>query len=103
MEKGKELEFNWVEDKEYYHNLGSCGIKAKNYEQRSFDSSEKSSSGIFLTHLLHTHYQSPPGFDFMLQSGRNIEALAKKLVEVAKKRSELFRTKHILVNSFISM
>eukprot|EP00474_Spongospora_subterranea_P010186 CRZ10644.1 hypothetical protein [Spongospora subterranea] len=54
------------------------------------------------THVLHTHYSAPKGFDWENWESEevndnNIERLAKDLVEEMARRLTAYRTKHLLV------
>ena len=54
------------------------------------------------THILHTHYSAPRGFDFENGDGvpvsdGNVKARAEALVYELRRRSEAYRTSHLLV------
>lgn len=74
----------------------------------SFDPEFENGWGLSLrnttifTHILHTHYSAPSGFDFENMGTPyinewNLEARASELVKMLRSRSSAYRTEHLLV------
>jgi alpha-mannosidase II len=62
----------------------------------------RNESNGLMTHVLHTHYSAPQGFDFenhgvLGVSSSNVAERAKEFVAEMKKRASHYRTNHILV------
>lgn len=57
-------------------------------------------TGDMFTHVLHTHYSAPKGFDWeegAPQVGSNVEGRAQALISALKGRRQAYRTPHLLV------
>jgi hypothetical protein len=58
-------------------------------------------NATMFTHVLHTHYSAPKGFDWeegaMPVSSSNVGMRAQELIRVAHDRLRAYRTRHLLV------
>lgn len=92
MESDKTLEFWWGSD---------AGMCSPSLSSRAGD--DASANTKLFTHMLHTHYQAPDGFDFGFghpykrRAQQVAQWLAAALVSDVKERRTKFRTNHVLV------
>lgn len=100
MQMDRSLEFWWGAD------AGTCPATAgrpstpwQQADRRPFLMPSENERMLF-THMLHTHYQAPDGFDFSYHrpaTTTQYTTLADRLVKDVKRRRKLFRTDNVLM------
>jgi alpha-mannosidase II len=84
-----------------HHNLKSYFKQTRHMEFVWQGSPSLGEQSEIFTHVLHTHYSAPLGFDFeeggVSVVGGNAEPRARQLVSELKSRSEAYRTDNLLV------
>jgi len=103
------MEFEWRpyapagerEDEIVQDNEEEGSIDVKSLGKGSFVSRSYANASIF-THVLHSHYSAPRGFDFENPEGypvnqQNVDSRSLSLLRELRSRSRAYRTKHVLV------
>lgn len=100
------MEFEWrpyapAGEIEVAHDFEQESIDINSLGKGSFLSRSYANASIF-THVLHSHYSAPRGFDFENPEGypvnqQNVDSRSLSLVRELRSRSRAYRTKHVLV------